>query len=100
MSDKDEAAKRIIKEIIEELKRGKTPNEVKEKFKEALAKVDRGDISVIEDSLVKEGIPLEDIEKLCDVHLAVSAEMSPEKTIVRPGHPIFILIEEHKYVRD
>lgn len=100
MSDKDEAAKRIIKEIIEELKRGKTPNEVKEKFKEALAKVDRGDISVIEDSLVKEGVPLEDIEKLCDVHLAVSAEMPPEKTIVGPGHPIFILIEEHKYVRD
>ncbi|MEM3059850.1 MAG: PAS domain-containing protein, partial [Methanomassiliicoccales archaeon] len=33
-------------------------------------------------------------------HLAVSAEMSPEKTIVGPGHPIFILIEEHKYVRD
>ncbi|MDH7507982.1 MAG: DUF438 domain-containing protein [Methanomassiliicoccales archaeon] len=100
MSGQSNEAKKIVKEIIEDLKRGKKVAEVKERFKQVLSKVDRGDITIIEDALVKEGVPIEDVKRLCEVHVAVSREISDERPMVGPGHPIFILLEEHKYVKD
>jgi len=100
MSGQNNEVKKVIKEIIEDLKRGKRVVEVKERFKEILSQIDEGDISIIEDALVKEGLPLEDVERLCEVHVAVSKEISAREKMVGPGHPIFILLEEHKYVKD
>lgn len=100
MSGQNNEMKKVIKEIIEDLKRGKRVVEVKERFKEILSQIDEGDISIIEDALVKEGLPLEDVERLCEVHVAVSKEISAREKMVGPGHPIFILLEEHKYVKD
>jgi DUF438 domain-containing protein len=100
MGGQNNEAKRIVREIIEDLKRGKKVVEVKERFKQVLSQIDEGDISIIEDALVKEGVPIEDVERLCEVHVAVSSEISGQKQMVGPGHPIFILLEEHKYVKD
>ena len=97
MSEVDEAKKKLLKEIIKQLPSGAPPEEAKEKFKEALKGVSSEDIVKVEQELVKEGMPREELQKLCDVHMAVFAEQLQEQELhLPPGHPISILIEEHR----
>ncbi len=89
--------KKMLKEVIKELHGGASPKEVKEKFKEVLKGTKPEDIAKIEQELVKEGMPREELQKLCDVHLAVFGEEVQDQELHIPsGHPISILIEEHR----
>lgn len=55
------------------------------------------DIAEIEQELVEEGMPREEVQRLCDVHLAVFGEQLEKQGLqVSLGHPINILMEEHK----
>ena len=97
MGEMDEAKKKLLKEIIKQLPGGASPEEVKEKFGEALKGVSSEDIIKVEQELVKEGMPREELQKLCDVHMAVFAEqLQGQELHLAPGHPISILIEEHR----
>jgi len=96
MSGMDEAKKKLLKEIIKQLPGGAPPEEIKEKFKEVLKGVTSEDIVKVEQELVKEGMPREELMKLCDVHMAIFGEELQERELhIAPGHPISILIEEH-----
>jgi hypothetical protein len=95
----NENKKRILKEIIRQLHAGVPPEEVKEKFKEVLRDVSSSEIAKIEEELVKEGMPREELQRLCDVHLEVFREqLEKEKTEmeIAPENPVNILMEEHK----
>lgn len=97
MSDSAESKKRALKEIIKQLHDGVPPQEVKTKFKHVLEGTTSEDLAKIEQELVKEGMPREELQRLCDVHLAVFADQVQEKELHIPsGHPINILMEEHK----
>lgn len=60
-----------LKEVIKELHAGKSVEEVKAKFAEVIDGVTAKEISMMEVELVKEGIPIEEIQRLCDVHAEV-----------------------------
>ncbi len=91
--------KSILKELIKALHAGAHPDEVKERFKEALEDIGPQEISKVEEELIEEGMPREEVRKLCDVHLAVFREsLEREKTLASVGHPIYILMEEHKVI--
>jgi PAS domain S-box-containing protein len=95
----DEFAERkeALKEIIKRLHEGADPVKVKEEFKELLKDTSSEEIAKIEEELIKEGMPREEIHKLCDVHIALFKEsIEEEKVLAPPGHPIHILMEEHK----
>lgn len=92
-----EERKKILKEIIKQLHEGTPPQQVKERFSHFLGSVSSEEIARIEDELVKEGIPREEIQHLCDIHLSVFKEqLEKQKPQVSLDHPIGILIEEHK----
>ena len=93
-----DSKKQAIKDLIKELHAGARPEEVKEKFKEALGGIGAADISRIEGELIEEGMPAEEIRRLCDVHLAVFQDslQGATQTLASPGHPIHTLMEEHK----
>jgi hypothetical protein len=87
----------MLKEAIKELHGGVSPTAVKEKFKEVLKGTKPEDIAKIEQELVKEGMPREELQRLCDVHMAVIGEQVQDQELHIPaGHPISILIEEHR----
>ncbi|MFQ5835632.1 MAG: DUF438 domain-containing protein, partial [bacterium] len=93
----NENKKQMIKDLIRKLHAGAKPDEVKERFKEVLKDMGPADIAEIEEELIKEGMPREEIQRLCDVHIAVFKEsLEREKTLASPGHPIHTLMEEHK----
>jgi len=97
MSELTENKKRMLKEVIMQLHEAVSPQEVRERFRQVLEGISPVEIAKIEQELVKEGMPREEIRKLCDVHLAVFREqLEKQKLDVPIGHPIGILMEEHK----
>ena len=97
MSELSADKKGMLKEIVKQLHDGVPPQEVKEKFKQILKGTSSEDIAKIEQELVKEGMPREELQRLCDVHLAVFGEQLEKQELqTPPGHPISILMEEHK----
>jgi len=93
----DENKKKALKEMINQLHSGASPEEVKERFGEVLENLSSVEIAKIEQELLNEGMPREQIQRLCDVHLAVMRDqLEKTKLEVPVGHPIGILLEEHK----
>lgn len=97
MKEMTENKKRMLKELIKQLHRGVSTQEVKERFKHVLEGVSPLEISKIEQELTEEGNPRDEIQRLCDIHLAVFREQPEKQKLEVPiGHPISILTEEHK----
>lgn len=87
-----------LKEVIRELHEGKTVDEVKEKFAKVIEGVSPREIGEMEVQLVKEGLPIEEIQYLCDVHAEVFKGTLeeihyPEQV---PGHPIYTMKKENE----
>ena len=100
MSELMENKKSMLKELIKALHAGAHPDEMKDKFKEVLEGIGPLEIAKVEEELIEEGMPSEEVRKLCDVHLAVFREsLEKPKSEVPPGHPIYILLKEHELVK-
>jgi PAS domain S-box-containing protein len=99
-SNEKEAKKQLIKDLIQQLHAGVSPDEVKEKFKGVLKDIGPAEIAQVEEELINEGLPRQEIQKLCEVHLAVFREsLEKPRSEVPPGHPIHILLKEHELVK-
>lgn len=97
MSEMNDTKKKMLKEMIRELHSGAAPQQVKAKFKEALANISSLEISKIEQELVQEGMPREEIHRLCEVHMLVFQEqLESQKPEIPSENPVNILQEEHK----
>lgn len=91
--EKKEALKRLIRSLHE----GADPGRAKEEFREIIKTVTPAEIAKIEEELTSEGMPREEVHRLCAIHLAVFKEsLEKEKALAPEGHPIRILMEEHK----
>ena len=96
VSEKSKQNQEIIKKLIKKLHDGEDPQKVKEEFKEVIKNLSSLEISQAEEQLIKEGMPVEEIHHMCDVHLAVLEETLIEDQDLAPeGHPIHILMQEH-----
>lgn len=101
MINNREYRQEILKELILEIHQGKPVEEVKPRFEELIQGVSAKEISEMEQALMMDGMPLEQIQNLCDVHAAVfkgSIEEihRPEKEEEIPGHPIHTLKAENR----
>ena len=88
-----------LKEIIKSLHDGADPESVKQEFGELLAEVGPSEIAAMENSLMSEGMPQAEIQRMCDVHAAVLGGAPPHgPTEVPAGHPVhtFRLENERK----
>lgn len=96
-----EYRQKILKEIILELHQGKAVDQVKARFEELIKGISPTEISEMEQALLMEGMPLGEIQKLCDVHAAVfkgSIEEihRPQKPEEVPGHPVHTFKMENR----
>lgn len=91
--------KELLKELIKQLHAGLSPEEARERFAEILGDASPLEIAKVEQELVEEGMPREELRSLCDVHLAMFKDSLETGVDLAPaGHPINILMEEHKAV--
>ncbi len=98
-----EYRKKALKELILELHDGKTVEEVKEKFAKLIEGVSAMEISEMEAAIIAEGMPIEEVQRLCDVHSAVfrgSIEDIHKEDIKDleqiPGHPLNTFLLENR----
>ena len=96
VSEKSIKNKEAIKKLIKKLHEGVDPKKVKEEFKDVIKNLSSYEIAQAEEQLIKEGMPIEEIHHMCDVHLAILQETLEEEQDLAPeGHPINILMQEH-----
>lgn len=93
----------VIKQVISELHQGKTVDEVKRKFEEAFSNVSVTEITEAEQALIAEGLPISEVQRLCDVHAAVfkgsieEIHQTADKSLI-PGHPANVLKRENQFI--
>lgn len=94
----------MLKEIIKELHAGKSVDEVKARFAEAVGDVTVAEISAMEHALMtEEGIPVSEVQRLCSVHTAIfkgSIEQihRSSKPEEQPGHPVHTFKLENREI--
>jgi len=94
-----------LKKLILQLHEGVSFEEVKKQFEEEFGNVSAKEISDIEQALIKEGMKVEKIQKLCDVHAAVFKGSiydihKPENEEQEPGHPVHTFLLENVYIKN
>lgn len=94
----------MLKDIIKELHHGKSVEEVKAKFNQAVGEISVDEISELEQLLMQEeGIPVSEVQRLCSVHAAVfkgsiqdiHRAHQPQE---QPGHPLHTFKMENREI--
>ena len=98
-----EYRKQVIKDLLRQLHAGKSVDDVKAQFEEAFDGVSASEISEAEQALISEGLPVAEVQRLCDVHAAVfkgSIEQihTPQNAADTPGHPAHTLKAENRAI--
>jgi DUF438 domain-containing protein len=98
--DNSKHRKARLKELIMKIHDGAPEEEVKAELMDSL-KIPYGEVVEVEQELIEEGLPEDEILKLCDVHSSVlhgSVDLSSSKQIPA-GHPVDVMIQENKALK-
>lgn len=93
--------KETLKNIIRDLHDGVDVEEIKDRFGDLLDQVGAAEIGEIEQELVNEGLAIEEIQKLCDVHVAVfkdsldKQQATENEITISEDDPVSILKKEN-----
>lgn len=92
--------KEAIKQIIRLLHEGKTVEELQVEYGHIIAGASAQDIAAAEREVIAEGLPVSEVQKLCDLHVAVfqtglESDPAPEN---KPGHPLFDFRTENELI--
>ena len=81
---------RTLKEIIKKLHQGVPAEKVREQLKELIQMVESTEIAAMEQELIAEGMPVAEVQSMCDLHSQVLRELITEQKEqeVPPGHPV------------
>ncbi len=101
----DSIRREKLKALIKELHAGATVDDVKERFQKEFGGVTTTEISQMEQELVAEGLPIAEVQKLCDVHASVFdgsiKDIHPkEDNALIKGHPVFVFTLENEKIEE
>ena len=92
-----EKRKELLKHLILQLHKGEAPEQVKSRLINLLHSVPYDEVVEVEQELISEGLPVEEVLRLCDIHTAVldgSIDTSTTKPIPA-GHPVDTFKQEN-----
>jgi uncharacterized protein len=100
----DNRTRRIqtLKEIIQHLHAGQDPEQVKKQLREIVQRADHTEIMAMEQQLIAEGMPVEEVRSMCDLHSQVTREVLVQISAPRelaPGHPVDTFQRENEALR-
>jgi len=96
-----EKRKAQLKELILKLHQGDRPEAVREELATLLGDVPYGEVVEVEQQLIREGLPQQEIQEFCDIHTAVldgHIDTSMAQ-LVPPGHPVDVFTRENEEVQ-
>lgn len=101
MINNREQRQKILKQLIRELHEGATVEDVQARFAKLIDGISATEISEMEQKLIQEGMPVEEVQRLCDVHASVfkgsieEIHGTQEATEI-PGHPLHTFHQENR----
>jgi len=90
--------KELLKHMILQLHQGEAPEMVRRRLVELLRNIPYDEVVEVEQELIMEGLPEEEVLKFCDIHTLVlegHIDQSAAKPIP-PGHPVDTFIKENR----
>ena len=96
----------LLKSYLERLNHGENLENVRADFVQDFEDVDASEILQAEEEMILEGMPYQEVQKLCDVHSALfhgstreeqvyKAELAVEDSLRRQGASVFVAIPGH-----
>ncbi len=89
----------ILKGIIKDIHKGVDVNILKKRFLDLIKDVSPSEIAAMEQKLIEEGMPEQEVKGLCSVHVEVFKESLEKKSLpgLSAGHPVHTLMLENRY---
>lgn len=96
------ARKETLRKLILELHEGKNPADVRQRLKDNLKHIPYDEVVEVEQQLMREGLPQEEVLRLCDVHGEVLDGMIDQQDAlpIPEGHPLDVMIHENQALFD
>ncbi len=97
-----EKRKELLKHLILQLHSGEAPEQVRSRLIRLLHSVPYNEVVEVEQELIAEGLPEEEVLRLCDIHTAVldgNIDVSTAKQ-VPTGHPVDTFRQENRALED
>ncbi len=90
-----------LKAVIDRLAAGASPQTVKREFHELIKGADAAEVAAMEQSLIEGGMPVEEVQRLCEVHADVfkAGLERGAKQHRLPGHPVHTYMAENREAR-
>jgi len=90
--------KEALKEVIKRLHAGKSVEDLQGEFGDAIRGATASEIAEAERAMISEGVSVGEIQRLCDLHVAVFRESLDEEPAPEslPGHPVFTFRMENE----
>jgi len=103
MTNDAERAQRAgrLRTIIDKLAAGASPAAVKKEFHDLIRGADAVEVAALEQSLIEGGMPVSEVQRLCEVHADVfkAGLERGEKPERMPGHPVHSYLAENAEAR-
>jgi uncharacterized protein len=98
----DERKKKIVSDVIRRLHQGLPAEEAKAVIQREVGKLTSAEITGIEQSMIDDGVPADEIRRFCNVHalLFESALEESVKSPDSPAHPVNRLKAENKAIAE
>lgn len=93
---------RTLKTIIRRLHAGEAPDAVRTSLKELVCQTDYSEVMAMEQELIAEGMPVEEIQGMCDLHSQVTREVLVQlaPAPLPSGHPVDTFRRENEALRE
>lgn len=89
-----------LKSMLRSLHKGESVEELKRKFKDVLETISPIEIPLVEQELVREGLSISEILRLCDLHVELIRDtLRPNLLMDMPkGHPVSLISRENEHI--
>ena len=93
---------KMLKEIITGLHEGVAEEEVRRQLRELVRQTDASEIAAMEQELIDDGMPVEKVMAMCDLHSQTVSEILVTRPFdpVIPGHPVDAFHRENEAIRE
>lgn len=100
--DNSRMRKDALKHMILQLHKGEAPEQVKKQLARMMGQVPYGYVVEVEQELIAEGLPVAEVQKLCDIHSAALKGIidAGEAKTVPLGHPVETFQKENRALQD
>lgn len=96
----------LLKDLLDRLNKGEALDTVRADFVKEFHDVEASEIMKAEQQMIKEGMPVTEVQKLCDVHAALfhgnirqERERIAEEYVKEVGHPLYTFTKENEALK-